>query len=205
MLRYSRFPWLSIVDYCSQDCCNVLYYREIDPAAGTSGLLAGIGRVWPRESVWSEKGGSFHFEDGGERGEWPPGWIGCPQALANARQGRGFALIECGARTCASVAGCSGEAGWFAGRRATMPNSGTVYRGAAGRRLDDGGLQLEGRELSCLSVCPWALAKLKMESGNCLTLFLCLRLCLSHWHTYTHNLGPSSVKVEQMLSLRVSQ
>lgn len=94
MLRYSRFPWLSIVDYCRQDSCNVLYYREIDPAAGTSGLLAGIGRVWPRESVWSEKGGSFHFEDGGERGEWPPGWIGCPQALANARQGRGFALIE---------------------------------------------------------------------------------------------------------------
>lgn len=56
-----------------------------------------------------------------------------------------------------------------------------------------------------LSVCPWGLAKLKMQSGNCLTLFLCLCLCLSHSHTHTHNLGSSSVKVEQMLSLRVSQ
>lgn len=60
MLRYSRFPWLSIVDYCRQDSCNVLYYREIDPAAGTSEVLAwywsrvakgvsvvGKGRVFP--------------------------------------------------------------------------------------------------------------------------------------------------------------
>lgn len=74
-----------------------------------------------------------------------------PQALANARQGRGFALIEVwsvGPALQSQVAAV--RAGCQAGDDAQCQP--VHSRGAAGRRLDDGAPLVEaGAELSC---CP---------------------------------------------------
>lgn len=129
------------------------------------------------------------------------GWNQLPQALANARQGRGFALIEV----------------WSV-------DLGLWSQAAAVRAADDAQFQQmlkgPGRQTwtaGSLSVCPLILVK-----PETLSVCVCVCLCLSisfplsvsptgkhtctRKYTPTHDIAVCSrVKVVQMLCLRVSQ
>lgn len=144
--------------------------------------MVGKGRVFPLRG-WRGKGGVAFRVDR------------LPQALANARQGRGFTLIEV----------WSVDLQWSqvaAVRQATMPNAAEGFdRTATGRR---------GLSFKVEVRCPWvpcpARTKVKMEMEMCKRPgSACPSRSLSPQPCCLYCQRRSAIKVDQTLSLRVSQ